>query len=181
MLVVGIDVGLEGAVAFYDTDLRDVLGVEDMPVDRMEVAGEDRGFVSDARLLAMLRGSGGGGGGHAFLEEPEGRPIRTRDRRTGATVLKQPSARRMLSLGVSYGVARCACVASGLAVTAVKPGSWKREMGVPGDKDEARRRATELWPAMAERFARKKDDGRAEACLLALYGASRIMRGMLAT
>jgi crossover junction endodeoxyribonuclease RuvC len=38
------------------------------------------------------------------------------------------------------------------------------------DKDAARGVAIQRFPAMAGAFARKKDDGRAEAALIALYG-----------
>jgi len=37
-------------------------------------------------------------------------------------------------------------------------------------KDDARRMATDLWPGHAPDFARKKDDGRADAALIAEYG-----------
>lgn len=62
-------------------------------------------------------------------------------------------------------------VLSGLAVRVelVAPAVWKRRLGVPADKRGARARATkllkreDLWP-------RQKDDGLAEAGLIALYG-----------
>lgn len=47
---------------------------------------------------------------------------------------------------------------------------WKRAAHLSKDKDVSRRRAIELWPAHATAFARKKDDGRAEAALIARHG-----------
>ena len=38
------------------------------------------------------------------------------------------------------------------------------------DKDASRLRAIQLFPVVANRLDRKKDDGRAEALLLAEYG-----------
>lgn len=171
-LFVGVDVGLQGAVAFMQDDST-LLDVQPMPTDTIEVNGRLRERVAVHRLLKLLDGADGA---LAVIEEPEGRPMKTRDRKTGATVMRQPGAAGMLSLGTSYGVAYCACAAKGLAIQVVRPGAWKREVGVPGDKDECRRRASELWPDFAGRFARRKDDGMAEACLLALWGVRLIGR-----
>lgn len=44
------------------------------------------------------------------------------------------------------------------------------------DKDAARALAIELWPAQAQLFARKKDQGRADAALIALHHARTIAR-----
>ena len=49
----------------------------------------------------------------------------------------------------------------------------RRSLGLPSDKELSRRRAIETWPGSAGMFARKKDDGRAEAALLALWGQRR--------
>ena len=52
----------------------------------------------------------------------------------------------------------------------VTPAKWKKAMGLTSDKAACRRRASELGPDHAHLFARVKDDGRAEAALIALYG-----------
>ena len=57
------------------------------------------------------------------------------------------------------------------------PPSWKRLVGIApgkdGAKDAARSEAIRRWPAQAGLFARVKDDGRAEAALIALAGLVR--------
>jgi crossover junction endodeoxyribonuclease RuvC len=57
------------------------------------------------------------------------------------------------------------------------PAAWKRAVGVPpgreGAKDAARSEAIRRWPAKATLFARIKDDGRAEAALIAVAGMLR--------
>ena len=161
-LVLGIDVGISGAVAYLSWPEGELLDIEDMPTDRVTVSNKTRNRVSDVRFLALLPQ----GGAHAFIERPEGRPMRGKDKRTGQTVLRTPGAAGMLAFGESFGIVRCACTAKGLAVTEMRPGAWKSAMVVSGDKDEARRRAAELAPRMAAKFARKGDDGRAEAYLL---------------
>jgi crossover junction endodeoxyribonuclease RuvC len=56
----------------------------------------------------------------------------------------------------------------------VSPAQWKRAMHLTSDKEQSRARALETFPVCAHHFARKKDHGRAEAALIALYGASHI-------
>ena len=55
----------------------------------------------------------------------------------------------------------------------VRPNIWKREAAVPADKNAARMMATRLWPDHSNLFARVKDDGRAEAALLAKWGMTK--------
>ena len=47
----------------------------------------------------------------------------------------------------------------------VTPQKWKKDMGLTANKDESLSMARELWPEAP--LARKKDNGRAEALLLA--------------
>jgi crossover junction endodeoxyribonuclease RuvC len=57
------------------------------------------------------------------------------------------------------------------------PPVWKRAVGIgpgkAGAKDMARSEAIRRWPDMAGLFARAKDDGRAEAALIAVAGLKR--------
>lgn len=53
----------------------------------------------------------------------------------------------------------------------VDPSAWKHAMQCPADKNRARARAVEIFPAYTDAFARKSDDGKAEAALLAWYAA----------
>ena len=71
--------------------------------------------------------------------------------------------------GVAYGMARAAVVALAIPYVLVTPGKWKRHFGLTSDKELSRAMAIRLWPG-AGCFRRKRDDGRAEAALLALWG-----------
>jgi crossover junction endodeoxyribonuclease RuvC len=52
----------------------------------------------------------------------------------------------------------------------IEPTAWKRHFHLPGkDKERARQRALELFPAAHALLARKGDHGCAEAALIALY------------
>ena len=57
----------------------------------------------------------------------------------------------------------------------VRPAVWKVLMGVPADKNTSRAMAQKLFPRYAEKFKRVKDDGRAEAALMAQYGVQQFL------
>jgi len=73
------------------------------------------------------------------------------------------------SFGYGAGILEGVCAALSRPVHLVRPNVWKREAGVPADKGAARQMASRLWPDQASLFARVKDDGRAEAALLARW------------
>jgi hypothetical protein len=58
-----------------------------------------------------------------------------------------------------------------LAYTPIRPGIWKRTLALGKDKEASRLRAMQLYPGADLRL--KKHHGRAEALLLASYGAQR--------
>lgn len=74
------------------------------------------------------------------------------------------------TFGMGYGLIRGVLTGLGVATTLVTPNEWKRALRVGADKREARVIAGRLFPMNARDFARVRDDGRAEAVLLAFYG-----------
>ena len=76
----------------------------------------------------------------------------------------------MFAFGRAVGVVEGALGALAVPYSRVPPQEWQRGMRVRGGKDGARERAMALFPARADEFARKKDDGRADASLIAAYG-----------
>jgi crossover junction endodeoxyribonuclease RuvC len=77
------------------------------------------------------------------------------------------------SFGLSYGLVRGVLAAMQVPVSLVTPNEWKRSFRLGPDKNEARLIAARLFPANASYFTRVRDDGRAEAALLALFGAQQ--------
>ena len=69
------------------------------------------------------------------------------------------------SLGATEGV----FAACGRPIVYVSPARWKRSLGLSADKTASRRRAIELWPDRTALFGRVKDNGRAEAALIAYW------------
>ena len=73
------------------------------------------------------------------------------------------------TFGRTLGVAETAAAALGAPVLYLPPATWKKAMGLTSDKEASRALATSLFPLDAAQWSRKKDDGRAEAALLAHY------------
>ena len=98
------------------------------------------------------------------------RPVRTLIERA------QAMPRQGSSSGFKYGRAVGAIEATvalcSIPMEIVEPSAWKRFWHLPGkDKEAARQKAVQLFPGAHAVLARKRDHGRSEAMLVALYGA----------
>lgn len=149
-MIVGVDPGLSGAIAWL-TDEGHLIEVRDLPVAN--------GQLMPSVLADMLRQEGRRPL-HAFVERVAARP--------GAGVSG------MFNFGRGYGQIEGVLATLGVAVTLVTPAKWKGSLRIPADKSAARQRAAQLWPGLAGTFARVKDDGRAEAAMIGLYGANTL-------
>lgn len=76
----------------------------------------------------------------------------------------------MFAFGQATGIVEGIVATITENVVTVRPQEWKKHFGVGSDKDRARELAMERWPDHAQLFKRKKDDGRAEAALIGLWG-----------
>ena len=155
-LVLGIDIGRRGAVALL-TPAGDLVDVADLPVLNDGPAG--RPAVNAALLADMIRRWAPAS---AFVEFVGARP--------------GEAAPGAFSFGRCRGVIEGVLGAQGVPTRFVTPQVWKRAVGIPAGKDmkdAARSEAIRRWPLLADKFARVKDDGRAEAALIAVAGMAR--------
>ena len=76
-------------------------------------------------------------------------------------------------MGRGVGVIKAVLATLGIPYSLVSPSKWKTSFNLSKDKDESRAAATRLFPSLASQFARKKDDGRAEAILIAKWGTEQ--------
>jgi crossover junction endodeoxyribonuclease RuvC len=153
--ICGIDPGLSGAVAFFFPSAPGHVATEDMPV----VAGEVDCATLAARILQM-------GPAFAVVERVASMP-------------KQGVA-STFKFGASYGAVRGVLAALQIRTHLVAPAVWKKHFRLDSDKEKSRALALRLFAASPEHFSRKKDHGRAEAALLAVYGASLDLGGRAA-
>lgn len=72
--------------------------------------------------------------------------------------------------GAAYGCILGVLAACHVPVRLVAPTLWKKHYRLNSDKEGARALAIRLWPNCPQ-FGRKRDHGRAEAALMAKWGA----------
>jgi crossover junction endodeoxyribonuclease RuvC len=155
--VIGIDPGVTGALALL-TDEGVLLEIADMPT--LADGTKGRSTVNSpllADLLAQWHAR------EAFCEFVGPRP-------TDGSV-------QAFAFGRCRNAIEGVVAALSIPIDFITPPAWKRLVGIPpgreGAKDAARSEAIRRWPDKAAWFARVKDDGRAEACLIALAGLMR--------
>jgi len=155
--ILGIDPGLSGAIALYDPDTGD-LDVWDMPVHAITVNGKKKNQL-DLYQLGTLIDTIAPKVKMAFIEAVHSLPAQ------GVT--------SSFNFGFAAGAAQGAVAANLIPMTLVAPATWKRAMRLTADKDVSRQRASQLMPKHAKHWPLVKHDGRAEAALLAWYGANQ--------
>lgn len=155
--ILAIDIGLTGALAILDAEKR-LLEVLDMPV--LADGPASRRTINGPLLAELVFRSHAT---RAFVEAVGPRP--------------GEGAVGAFAFGRSRGIIEGVLAAAGIPVTWLASPTWKRTVGIPpgkdGAKDLARSKAIAIWPGEAARFARVKDHGRAEACLIGVAGLLR--------
>jgi crossover junction endodeoxyribonuclease RuvC len=166
-MILGIDPGLDGALVLTDGTAVEVLDVPTLTAGKgREVDGLAVAHWLDERSLQIRA---------AFLERVNAMPAAAGPNGKRRTM----GAQSAFTFGRTDGLLHGLVVANLISTTRVTPVTWQKAMAVPKGKDGARARAKELLPAHAHLFDRKRDDGRADAALLALYGLRQL--GAVAT
>jgi crossover junction endodeoxyribonuclease RuvC len=148
--VLGVDPGLSGALC--------LLRLSDKQIDIFDMPVTD-GRVDPAKLAGIVEMCKLRGSIVAAVENVSSMP-----RQAGA-----------FNFGRSAGVVHGVLGAMGVPMELVSPNVWKGAVGLrklvgesqAANKTRARELAQKLWPWNATDFKRVKDDGRAEAALLA--------------
>lgn len=160
MIIIGIDIGVHGALAKLSAD-GELLQIADMPC--LADGPNGRPAVNPPLLAELIYKWHAG---HAFVEYVGARP--------------GEGAVGAFAFGRSRGVVEGVLGACGVPATHITPPTWKRLVGIPpgrdGAKDAARAEAIRRWPGQAGLFARVKDDGRAEAALIAVAGLAKLAK-----
>lgn len=151
---IGVDPGLDGAIAVLDKD-GGLVQVYDMPTVEVVVGGKAKRKVAPAAIADELKLYTTDGRCVAICESVSARPGQ------GVT--------SMFGFGRSLGVVEGVLAGMGIPYETVPPATWVRRMRVAPGKGGSRKRAMEVWPGFAGEFKRVKDDGRADAALIALY------------
>jgi|TARA_R110000822_G_scaffold13923_4_gene49139 crossover junction endodeoxyribonuclease RuvC len=142
-MIVGIDPGAKGAIGMLYPN--GSVYVEDMPMIGKEVDG-----YSLSELFIEFPPE------HVYLEQ------------VSSWQMGRTSA---FNFGQGCGCIKGVLATMNIPYTMVVPQVWKKYFDLSRDKDESRLYAARLWPTSADMFKRKRDDGRAEALLIAKYGS----------
>jgi len=151
-VIVGIDPGIKGAAAVIDNDGK-MADVIDIPTI---VMNGDRREVDTAALFEWL-----------------GRQVKPR-RIIIEHVHSMPHDGHVgaFKFGMTYGMIRAICMRVTPNVELVKPALWREYFDLLGrDKEASRMLAQRLFPAMSDKLVRQMDHNRAEAMLIAWFGA----------
>lgn len=146
--IMGVDPGLSGAVAwlFRCPTKYDRVTVEDLPVADKEI---DTASLAD-RIKQMNPQ-------YAVVEHVNAMPGQ--------------GVSTTFKFGQATGEVLGAIKACKIPLIRVHPTKWKRHFRLTADKEEARALALRRFPDACKLLARKKDHGRAEAALIALWAA----------
>lgn len=164
-IVVGIDPGKTGAVAVW---LADHWEVHDCPTLRLETrntktkSGKSVKDMPDPAGMARLLEQYNYAEAQVFIEK--------------VNAGSQQGVTAMFNFGMGYGMWLGILATLQMPYTFVMPQVWKKIMvpGVGKDKDASRLRVKQLFPELSELVARVKDDGRADALLIAEYGRRQL-------
>jgi crossover junction endodeoxyribonuclease RuvC len=153
--VIGIDPGISGAIAIFEDGKLDA--VIDMPTLEVDSGKTKKRHISAIGLVRILETwmLVSDGQAHIVIEKVGAMPGQ------GVT--------SMFNFGRSAGIIEGVVAALRMPHTYVTPAAWTKAVGRAAGKDASRMRAMELFPAKADLFKRAKDDGRADAALIAYW------------
>jgi crossover junction endodeoxyribonuclease RuvC len=149
--ILGCDPGISGAIAFYFPELPERVMSEDI----MAVAGRVDAVSLADRIEQLLPDV-------AVIE--------------GVGAMPGQGVSSTFKFGVAYGSLLGIVAAQHIPFHIVSPQTWKKYWKLDRDKEKSRALALRLFPTCAKQFARKKDHNRAEAALIARYGAEVICK-----
>jgi crossover junction endodeoxyribonuclease RuvC len=156
-LYIGIDPGLHGAVAVIRNHF---VGVWDTPTTIVKRGKKKHTVYLPASMVEVLK----------HIIDHFGTPTVVGLEEVHA--MPGQGVTSMFSMGKGSGLWEGIITALGMPLVRIIPQRWKKEMLADGrgkDKQASIVRALELFPEAASYMARKKDEGRAEAILIAEY------------
>jgi crossover junction endodeoxyribonuclease RuvC len=144
----GIDPGLSGALAIVET----INGVPVL-IDAIDMPSAGTGAKARVDIIAAAQWIAKLAPSMAYVERAQAFPGQ--------------GASSGFSYGRAVGAIEATIALCQIPLILVEASVWKRRLHLPGkDKEAARQRALQLFPAQHALLARKKDHGRADAALL---------------
>jgi crossover junction endodeoxyribonuclease RuvC len=153
MKIIGIDPGLSGGIAILENNK--VLNIFDMPV--MSEGKKNKRQLNSAQLATLIKKN------IKFNEEV-------------VVVVEQVNAMpgqgvtSMFNFGQTFGAIKGICATLELPIFFVRPAKWKKHFElINSSKDSSRTKAIEMYPALSNQLAKKKDVNKSDAILIARF------------
>jgi len=155
MFIIGIDPGISGSVCFFNNG--EIIDVIDMPT--MTDGKKNKKQVNGSQIFNEIL-----------------KRIKGKDKKEIRVVIEQVSAMpgqgvtSMFNFGQSFGVLKGICSAMQLSTHYIRPARWKKYFNLlNSEKDASRTKAIEIFPYFSTNLARKKDNNKADAILIASF------------
>ena len=153
MKVVGIDPGLNGAIAILQD--KKVLSITDMPV--MADGKKNKRQLNNAQLAEILRKNTSEGDEISIVVEQ-------------VNAMPGQGVTSMFNFGQTFGAIKGVCAALQLPIFFVRPSKWKKYFElINSSKDSSRTKAIEMYPYLSDQLAKKKDVNKSDAILIARF------------
>jgi Holliday junction resolvasome RuvABC endonuclease subunit len=159
MKIVGIDPGINGGLSIVEiSDAAAPVLIDCIDIPVVGTGAKERVDVAAIRN---------------FIDRHK--PVRALIER--AQAMPKQGASSGFKYGRAVGAIEATIALCSIPVEIIEPSAWKRHWHLPGkDKESGRQKALQLFPDAHAALARKRDHGRAEATLIALYYAERQLR-----
>ncbi len=155
MFIIGIDPGISGSVCFFNNG--EIIDVIDMPT--MTDGKKNKKQVNGSQIFNEIL-----------------KRIKGHDKKEIRVVIEQVSAMpgqgvtSMFNFGQSFGVLKGICSAMQLSTHYIRPARWKKYFNLlNSEKDASRTKAIEIFPYFSTNLAKKKDNNKADAILIASF------------
>ena len=153
MKIIGIDPGLSGAIAIMQE--KKVINLVDMPI--MSEGKKNKRQLNSAQLVKIIKENIENNDEIAVIVE-------------NVSAMPGQGVTSMFNFGQTFGAIKGVCAALELPIFFVRPSKWKKHFDlINSSKDASRTKAIEMYPALSNQLAKKKDVNKSDAILIARF------------
>jgi crossover junction endodeoxyribonuclease RuvC len=159
MRIIGVDPGLNGALAVLDGNK--IIEVFDIPV--MAEGKKNKRQLNSAELSSILRNNMLNNENTVVVVEQ-------------VNAMPGQGVTSMFNFGQTFGAIKGICAALGLPIFFVRPSKWKKHFDlINSSKDASRTKVIEMYPSISNQLSKKKDVNKSDAILIArFYNETRL-------
>ena len=159
MKVIGIDPGLNGAIAvLQENKVKEIFDVPVMPEGK-----KNKRQLNSAQLVKLLKD---------IISDNEEIAVVVEN----VSAMPGQGVTSMFNFGQTFGAIKGICAALGLPIFFVRPAKWKKHFDlINSSKDASRTKAIEMYPSLSDQLSKKKDVNKSDAILIArFYSETRL-------